>query len=269
MKKQPQIRAVIVEDEPLARRTIRDFVADEDWLEIVGEAADGHSAVHLIDELRPDLVFLDVKMPGLTGLQVLEAITHDPEVVFTTAYDDHAVTAFELEALDYVLKPFGRERFRKVLDRVQRRLIGQTGKTGSSVRERLGASGSGPGAEASSPNDPTGVRLDDYLLRLFVRDAHSRIVNVPVAEITRLVGADDYVEVYAKGASYLVNVTLSEFGNRLDPKHFRRIHRSAIINLDHLVSCTQVDRRLLLKLSDGSELIASRSGSQSLRDLSV
>ena len=104
----PQIRTVIVEDEPLARQTIKDFVQGENWLQLVGEAVDGHGAVRLIDELCPDLVFLDVKMPGLTGLQVLEAIQHAPEIVFTTAYDDHAVAAFELEALDYILKPFGR-----------------------------------------------------------------------------------------------------------------------------------------------------------------
>src|ERR1043165_214126 len=114
LKTRAPIRAVIVEDEPLARQTIKDFLVGEDWLKLEGEAADGDAAVRLIDELCPDLVFLDVRMPGLTGLQVLETIKHDPDVVFTTAYDDHAVTAFELEALDYILKPFGRERFHKM-----------------------------------------------------------------------------------------------------------------------------------------------------------
>jgi two-component system LytT family response regulator len=100
MKPRNHIRAVIVEDEPLGRQTIRDFVAGQSWLKIVGEAADGNQAVELIDELRPDLVFLDVKMPGLTGLEVLQRVKHDPDVVFTTAYSDQAVAAFELEALD-------------------------------------------------------------------------------------------------------------------------------------------------------------------------
>ncbi len=249
------IRALIVEDEPLARQTIKDFVQREDWLKIVGEAADGDSAVTLIDDLRPDLIFLDVRMPGLTGLQVLENINHDPEVVFTTAYDDHAVTAFELEALDYILKPFGRARFRQMLARVKSRLVDSNGKPESSVRER---------AQRALEAKP-----DDYLLRLFVRDRRGRIVRVPVAEITRLVGADDYVELHVSNASYLVKVTLNEFEERLDPKHFRRIHRSAIVNLDHLISCKPIDRRLCLKLSDGSEVIASRSGSRNLRDLFV
>jgi two-component system LytT family response regulator len=255
MKTQQPIRAVIVEDEPLARQTIRDFLSGETWLQLVGEAPDGNKAVHVFDQLRPDLVFLDVKMPGLSGLQVLERISHDPEVVFTTAYEDHAVTAFELEALDYILKPFGRERFRKVLERVRRRLAGERGTSEGSARKRASAA-----REQSA---------SEYLLRMFVRDARGRIVHLRVADITRLAGADDYVEVHANNASYLVNVTLNEFEERLDPKHFRRIHRSAIVNLDHLISCTQIDRRFLLKLSDGSEVIASRSGSRGLRDFLV
>ena len=254
MKTQP-IRAVIVEDEPLARQTIKDFIAGEDWLNVVGEAADGDKAVTLIDDLRPDLIFLDVRMPGLTGLQVLENIAHDPEVVFTTAFDDHAVTAFELEALDYILKPFGRERFRQMLGRVKLRLIDSTGKTEPPVRER---------AQRALETKPV-----EHLLRLFVRDRRGRIVNVRVAEVTRLVGADDYVELHVSRTSYLVKVTLNEFEERLDPKHFRRIHRSAIVNLDHVVSCKPIDRRLRLKLSDGSEVIASRSGSRNLRDLFI
>src|ERR1043166_7438290 len=118
------IRALIVEDEPLARLTLRELIARVDWLELVGEATDGHAAVRLIDELRPDLVLLDVQLPELGGLEVLRAIRHQPAVVFATAYDRYAVTAFELEALDYLLKPFGRGRFEAMLARVQRRIRG-------------------------------------------------------------------------------------------------------------------------------------------------
>ena len=255
METQPSIRALIVEDEPLARQTIVDFLQGEDWLKVVGEAADGDKAVALIDDLRPDLIFLDVRMPGLTGLQVLENIKHDPEVVFTTAYDDHAVTAFELEALDYILKPFGRERFRQMLARVKLRLVAPAEETVTSARER---------ALHALKAKPV-----EYLLRLFVRDRRGRVIHVRVAEITRLIGADDYVELHVSNSSYLVKVTLNEFERRLDPKQFRRIHRSAIVNLDHVVSCKAIDRRLRLKLSDGSEVLASRSGSQNLRGLFV
>lgn len=253
MESQRSVRALIVEDEPLARQTIKDFLQGEDWLKVIGEAADGDRAVALIDDLRPDLVFLDVRMPGLTGLQVLESIKHDPEVVFTTAYDDHAVTAFELEALDYILKPFGRERFRQMLTRVKLRLIGTHEDNEPSVRER---------ALNALKTKPV-----EHLQRLFVRDRRGRLVQVRAAEITRLVGADDYVELHAGEKSYLVKITLNEFAQRLDPNRFRRIHRSAIVNLDHVVSCEPIDRRWRLKLSDGAEVVASRSGSQTLRDL--
>jgi two-component system LytT family response regulator len=285
MKIQWPIRALIVEDEPLARQTIRDFLEGEAWIELVGEAADGRKAVALIDELRPDLLFLDVKMPGMSGLQVLETIKHDPEVVFTTAYDDHAVTAFELEALDYILKPFGRERFRQVLERIRRRLASET-QTQTATRaiaaeaaNRLAGS-KATTTSATQPwtsNDAASVRKKllashqenetAYLVRLFVRDGRGGIVHLPVADITCLTGADDYVEVHSNNLSYLVGITLSEFEKRLDPMHFRRINRSAIVNLNHLVSCRPIDRRLLLRLSDGSELIASRGGSKELRDL--
>jgi two-component system LytT family response regulator len=255
MKTQQTIRALIVEDEPLARQTIKDFLQGEDWLNVVGEAADGDHAVILIDDLRPDLVFLDVRMPGLTGLQVLENIKHDPAVVFTTAYDDHAVTAFELEALDYILKPFGRERFRQMLTRVKLRLADSARENEPSVGER---------AQQALKAKPT-----EYLLRLFVRDRRGRVLPVRVAEITRLIGADDYVELHVGKTPYLVKVTLNEFEERLDPKHFRRIHRSTIVNLDHVVSCRPIERRLCLKLSDGTEVVASRAGSRNLRDLFV
>ncbi|HJP91615.1 MAG TPA: LytTR family DNA-binding domain-containing protein [Pyrinomonadaceae bacterium] len=249
------IRAVIVEDEPLARQTIKDFLKGEDWLELVGEAGDGDRAVQLIDNLRPDLVFLDVRMPGLSGLQVLETIKHDPDVVFTTAYDSHAVTAFELEALDYILKPFGRERFRKMLLRVKERLLNDDDKPESSFRDRA------LHALKTRPAEP--------LLRLFVRDRRGRVVQVPLSDITRLVGADDYVEVHAGKACYLVNITLAEFERRLDPNHFHRVHRSVIVNLDKIVGCKRVDRRLHIELSDGSHVTASRAGSQDLRKLFV
>ena len=255
MKTRAQVRAVIVEDEPLARQTIRDFLAHEDWLRLVGEAGDGDAAVRLIDELCPDLVFLDVRMPGLNGLQVLENSRHVPDVVFTTAYEDHAVTAFELEALDYILKPFGRDRFHQMLSRVRERLLESGNRSKRSFRDRAAF------ALKAKPSEP--------LLRLFVRDRRGRVIHVRLSEITRLVGADDYVEVHVGNSSYFVNVTLTEFERRLDPKHFRRVHRSVIVNLDKIVTCKRIDRRLEIELKDGSHVVASRAGSQNLRGLFI
>jgi len=189
----------------------------------------------------------------LCGDHLLETIKHDPEVVFTTAHDTHAITAFELGAIDYILKPFGRERFSKMLARVKERLLNDDDQTKSSFRDRALQ------ALNAKPAEP--------LLRLFVRDRRGRLVHLSVSEITRLVGADDYVEIHAGKASYLVNVTLAEFERRLDPAHFCRVHRSVIVNLDKIVVCQRKDRRLHIKLSDGSNVIASRSGSQDLLKL--
>src|SRR6185503_6517380 len=126
------VTSLIVEDEPLARKTLRDLIAATPWLTLVGEAADGITAIRRIDELKPQLLFLDVDLPELNGLQVLERVSHQPHVVFTTAHDNYAVPAFEFDALDYLLKPFGRERFNQTLERVRRRVF-RTQTTGPTM----------------------------------------------------------------------------------------------------------------------------------------
>jgi DNA-binding LytR/AlgR family response regulator len=133
-----RVRAVICEDEPLAVRALRQYLKDVDWVEVVGEARNGRDALRLIHKEEPELVFLDVRMPGLTGLEVLEALTHHPAVAFTTAFDEYAVQAFEFGAVDYLVKPFGRDRLVETLDRVRVRLVGEgvvgRGRTGRPAR---------------------------------------------------------------------------------------------------------------------------------------
>jgi len=244
---------VIVEDEPIARRQLRDLLAEVDWIECVGDAADGQSAVELIDAAKPDLVFLDIEMPELNGLDVLGRIQHNPAVVFTTAYDKFAVSAFELEAIDYLLKPFGRDRLLAALERVKR-AIRDDGDVGVSRRAQEAmdqASAAGP------------------LTRIFVRD-RGRIVPVAVRDIERLEADDDYVAVYSRGRRYLVYLNMSEFEARLDPATFLRIHRSHIVNLDHVASLAAYDAtRLQVELRDGTKLLASRTRSRELRHLVV
>lgn len=244
------VRALIAEDEPLARRTLREFAGELDWMQVIGEAADGAEAVRMIDALAPDLVFLDVQMPEVSGLEVLRRIRHDPEVVFTTAHDGYAVAAFELEALDYLLKPFGRERFRAAAERVRRRLAA-TAPPSPAAGER-----------AATTREP------GPLERIFVRH-RDRIVPVRVEDIAWLEAADDYVTVHAGGQRYLVSLALADLERRLDPARFRRVHRSHVVNLDHVVSLRPYDdaRRLVISLRDGSEVLASRAGSLELRDL--
>jgi len=239
-----RVTAVVVEDEPEARRSLRDYLRGIDWIEIVGEAADGRSAVETIDRLRPDLVFLDVQLPEMTGLSVLEAVRHQPDVVFTTAYDQYAVAAFEIGALDYLVKPFGRERFLKTAERLRRRLA--AGGVPAQERART--------AFASGP-----------VARLFARRG-DKIVPILARDIGRIEAQGDYAEIHTPAGRFLMHVSLKEMAARLDPERFAQVHRSHIVNLDAIDHLRPYDdRRLMIVLKDGSEIVASRSASERLR----
>lgn len=239
-----KIRALIIEDEPLARQTLRDFAAEIEWLAIVGEAADGKTAVDLIDALQPELVFLDVRMPELSGLEVLRLARHQPAVIFTTAFDRYAVEAFEREACDYLLKPFGRARFQNSIERVRRRLT-----------ERK-----------TNQTEPSPDSKKESLTRIFVRSG-SAVVPLKIDDVSRFEADDDYVRAFAGNRSYLINQTLAELENRLDRSRFCRVHRSHLVNLEFIEKVETQDRRLLLVLKDRTEILASRAGSQTLRTM--
>lgn len=240
-----RLRTVMVEDEPLARLQLRDFIAAAPALELVGEAADGSEAVRMIDRLAPQLVLLDVSLPECSGLDVATRIRHRPEIVFVTAYDCHALAAFELGALDYLLKPFGRRRFDNMLERVQRRLAQSPARTQSRFPDLL-------------------VRP---LKRLFARERDA-IVPIDVHGIRHLRACGDYVEVVAATGRHLLRMPLTELVAALDPDQFRQVHRSHAVNLDAIERLLPFDsRRLLVRLSDGTEIIASRAASEALRAL--
>ncbi len=242
----PRIRALIAEDEAPARESLREYLGETRGIEIVAEAVDGRSALALADELRPDLLFLDVRLPELTGLEVARRIRHPAEIIFTTAYDRFAVAAFEIGALDYIVKPFGRERLAAAVARVRARL-GQTAvHAGDRVRSSLSE---GP------------------LTRLFARQG-DRIVPIAVDAIRRIQAQGDYAEVHAGEDVFLLHVTLAELAARLDPKRFLQVHRSHIVNLDAVRHLKPFDdRRLAVTLQDGSVVVASRAGSEELRRL--
>ena len=243
---EPRIRALVAEDEAPARESLRDYLAEVPWIELVAEAADGKTAVALADEHRPDLLFLDVRLPELSGLEVARRIRHPAEIVFTTAYDRFAVAAFEIGAIDYLVKPFGRERLAAAVARVRARLGSAPVPGSDRVRSSL------------SPGP---------LSRLFARHG-DRIVPIAAEGIRRIQAQGDYAEVHSAEGVFLLHVTLSELAERLDPARFRQVHRSHIVNLDAVAHLRpHDDRRLAITLKDGSVVVASRAASEELRRL--
>lgn len=237
---------VIADDEELAREKLRMMAEELPDVRVVGEAEDGPTALRLIDELRPDVVLLDLAMPGLSGLEVAKRMRHRPAVVFTTVFDQYAVAAFELQAVDYLLKPFDDQRFKAAIDR---------------VRER-------------SPSDLTdGERLkhalyeSGHLSRIFVRE-RNRILVVPTSEIERLEARGDYVALHAGPKRHLVQVAIADMERMLDPGRFVRVHRSHIVNLDYVVAFTTDPKGALeVELRSGTKLSVSRARAQALRNL--
>jgi two-component system LytT family response regulator len=241
------VTALIVDDEPLARKKIRDLLAGVPWIECVGEVGDGLTAVSAIDEQQPDLVFLDIHMPRLSGLEILHRAKHVPAVIFTTAYDRYAVTAFQLAAVDYLLKPFGRERLLNSLERV-RAVLGRGDSVQATMRSRE--------AFAAGPTR-----------RLFVREA-GRVIPVRTADVVRLEASDDFVYIHTTSQRYKMGVPLQQLEQRLDPAQFVRVHRSHIVNMDHVAAMSPYDgSRIQVCLRDGTSIVASRQCSRVLRDL--
>lgn len=239
------VRALLVEDEPHARQSLREYAAEVEWLTLVGEAGDGAEAVRLIDQLEPDLVFLDVSLPELSGMEVIRRIHCSPEIVFTTAYDQFALAAFEVGALDYLLKPFGRQRFHTMLQRVRRHLAENVVPTAERARAVFG-----------SP------------LRLLFARTREGIVPIDVRTIRHIQASGDYVEVHCESGRHLLHTSLGELASRLDPELFFQVHRSHIVNLQAVELLRPFDaRRFLIRLRDGTEILASRSASELLRRL--
>jgi two-component system LytT family response regulator len=230
------IRVVIVDDEPLARLAVKVRLARRGDFELVGEFGDGASACEGILALKPDLAFVDVEMPGKSGLEVLAALppAQRPMAILLTAYDSFALQAFGLAALDYLLKPVDDERFDEALDRAQQ-----------AVPYR--GQGRSPAAAAAP-------------LRSFSVRVGSRTVLVPVAEVERIEADGDYATLHASGKTWLVRERLHNLAMRLDPRQFHRVHRSSIVRLDMIAELRPLTNRdALLRLRDGSVLRASRS----------
>ena len=235
------LRIVIVDDEELARAVAKDYLSAMPGVEIVAECANGFEAVKAVSELHPDLLLLDVQMPKLDGFEVLELVGRDVAVVFVTAYDQYALRAFEVHAVDYLLKPFGADRLAEALERARAR-VGR----GESVSGRTLSDAARPGPAKAG--------------RILVRDG-PRVHVIPVSKLDYAQAQDDYVCFRCEGKDYLKEQTLADVEASLDSAKFVRIHRSYVLNLDRLAR-VDVDERenRIVVLTDGGRLPVSRAG---------
>jgi two-component system LytT family response regulator len=253
------LRVLVADDERLARQRLEDLLAGEANIEIVGRTDNGPTTVAAIRELDPDLVFLDIQMPGKTGLEVVREIGADamPPVIFTTAYD-HAVAAFDLAAIDYLIKPFDDERFEKAFRRARKMIeLKQVSKLSGELRALLGAEGSGKG-DASAQRE--------YLERIAV-EMRGQVRIVPVKQIDYLIASGPYAELYVGDKRYLIRERMQALEERLDPARFFRIHRSAIVRLDLIETLIRnPGGDYAVQLKGGVKLKVSRSRFEKLEE---
>ena len=237
------IRALIVDDEPLARKRIRKLLAAEPDISVIGEACTGSEAILMIRESSPDMVFLDIQMPGVGGFEVLQAITEEqmPIVIFVTAYDQHAIRAFEVHALDYLLKPFKQERFRKTLDR---------------ARAQLAAGDpSAPGLTALLGS----LRTEQSYLRSFMVKTSDRVVFVKASDVEWIESAGNYALLHVGPQTHIIRETMRALETQLSPKTFQRISRSLIVNLERIKELQPMGKgEFIVILASGKHLTMSR-----------
>ena len=248
-----RIRALIVDDEPLARSRVRELLVDQSDVEVTGECGNGREAINAILSGRPDLVYLDVQMPEVTGFEVLEALDPNtaPAVVFVTAFDEFAVRAFEVHALDYLLKPFDRERFLSSLQRARESVrLRREGR----LDERLGALLADLGSARR------------YLKRLLVKNG-SRSVVLQAREVDWIESAGNYVRLHVGRERHLMRETMTALEEKLDPEQFVRIHRSTMVNLERVRELEPYFHGdYMLKLHDGTRLTLSRTYRERLQE---
>ena len=246
-----KIRTIIVDDEELAREVLKELIAAHPEMEIVAECGNGFEAVKAVTELQPDLLFLDIQMPKLDGFEVLDLVGDNQKmaVIFATAYDEYALKAFEVHAVDYLLKPFGSDRFEKALQHARQRLGGTSAPAKENLSE-LAQAARAPG---------------QFLERIVVRDG-SRVHIIPISKLDYVEAQDDYVALCSEGHKHLKQQTIASLETALDPKYFLRIHRSYIVNLERVAKIEPYgkDSKVAI-LNDGARLPVSRAGYDRLR----
>jgi len=241
------LKAIIVDDEELARQLIRNYLKDVADIEIIAQRENGFDGVKAISEQKPDLVFLDIQMPKINGFEMLELIDNPPEIIFITAHNEFAIRAFEMNAVDYLLKPYSKDRLVAAVQKVKERLQTETAR--ESVIPKL----------IQQP-------LTEKLERIVVKSG-TKIKVVPVEKIVYLEAEDDYVMIHTDEGKHLKQGTMRYYEDHLDPSRFVRVHRSYIVKIDQVTQLEPYSREnYLLKLKNGVSLKVSRNGLKSLKD---
>lgn len=241
------VKAIIIEDEELGRELIINYLKDIDDIEVLATCENGFEGIKSIQELNPDLVFLDIQMPKLNGFEMLEILDDKPEIIFTTAYNQYAIQAFELNAVDYLLKPFARERFSDAVAKAVQRIRNKTKQT-ERVEKLIRHS------------------MDEQLERIVVK-SNNKIHVIPVEKIRYLEAQDDYVMIFTFEGKHLKQATMKYFENHLDTKTFMRVHRSYIIRLDQVVQLEPYGKdSYVARLKDGPTVKISKSGFKALKE---
>jgi two-component system LytT family response regulator len=246
------IRIIIVEDERPARDLLRTYLEEFSDLEVIGEYDNGFDGLKAINELKPDAVFLDVQMPKLTGFEMLEVLEHQPEIIFTTAYDQFAIRAFEQNAVDYLLKPFSRDRFRGAI---------------AKLRNRMESQSDDDSKEASIDKIRQHLAQSDEKLHRVVIKKTGKIHVISTGDINFLEAQDDYVMIYTNEGKFLKQQTMKYFEEHLDSEQFVRVHRSYIANITSIERIEPYEKsNFILILKDGNKVPVSRSGMQVLKE---
>jgi two-component system, LytTR family, response regulator len=243
------VKILIIDDEPLARELVKKYLSSHSEIEILAECSDGFEALKAIQKLEPDLIFLDIQMPKLEGFELLEVLQQKPEIIFTTAYDQFAIRAFELNAVDYLLKPFSKERFDSAVAKAIQRID----------------KGIKPAAETIGKLQQH-IESNQGILERIVTRLGSKVTVIPVDRIWYLEAQDDYVMIYSELGNHLKEKTMKFFEEHLPSNSFIRIHRSSIINILQIAAVDQYTKDThLVTLKCGAKLRASEEGYKRLR----
>jgi two-component system LytT family response regulator len=241
------ITCVIIDDEKLARDLLLEYIQQMPNLQVLGEASKGKDAVELIDKVKPDLVFLDVQMPGMTGFDVVDEITHDPHVIFCTAYDQYAIKAYEKDAVDYILKPLDQERFKLAVDRAINRMRLEQNNVGEFLRNM----------KTENKNS--------YDSHIFVQKSE-KLLNLPVDEIVYLEASGDYTILSTKNDQFVSSSGIGKLEEILNPETFIRVHRSTIININSLKEIEKhFNGGMVVKMLNGKSFPVSRTYAKLIR----